>query len=72
MKKIIQLQDLDCANCAAKMESAVGKVQGVNSVTVNFMSQKMILDLSDTDTEQILKDIVKACKKADPDCSLDI
>ena len=54
------------------MESAVGKVQGVNSVTVNFMSQKMILDLSDTDTEQILKDIVKACKKADPDCSLDI
>lgn len=72
MKKIIRLQDLDCANCAAKMENAVGKVQGVNSVTVNFMSQKMILDLSDTDTEQILKDIVKACKKADPDCSLDI
>ena len=50
----------------------MGKVQGVNSVTVNFMTQKMILDLSDTDTEQILKDIVKACKKADPDCSLDI
>lgn len=72
MKKIIRLQDLDCANCAAKMESAVKQVQGVNSVTVNFMSQKMILDLSDTDTEQILKDIVKACKKADPDCSLDI
>lgn len=72
MKKVIRLQDLDCANCAAKMENAVGKVQGVNSVTVNFMTQKMILDLSDTDTEQILKDVVKACKKADPDCSLDM
>lgn len=72
MKKVIRLQDIDCANCAAKMENAVGKVQGVNSVTVNFMTQKMILDLSDTDPEQILKDVVKACKKADPDCSLDM
>ena len=72
MKKIIRLQDLDCANCAAKMERAVKQVQGVNSVTVNFMTQKMMLDLSDTDTEQILKDIVKVCKKTDPDCSLDI
>ena len=72
MKKVIRLQDLDCANCAAKMERAVEQVQGVNSVTVSFMTQKMMLDLSDTDTEQILKDIVKVCKKVEPDCSLDI
>ena len=59
MKKVIRLQDLDCANCAAKMERAVEQVQGVNSVTVSFMTQKMMLDLSDTDTEKILKDIAK-------------
>lgn len=47
MKKIFKLQDLDCANCAAKMENAVGKIPGVQSVRFSFLAQKMTLEAED-------------------------
>ena len=72
MKKIIALQDLDCANCAAKMETAISKIDGVNSASVNFMTQKMIIDITDENTERILKEIKSVCKKVEPDCILRI
>lgn len=62
--------EVDCANCAAKMEEAANKVAGVNKVTVSFMSQKMAVDADDSRFDAVMKDIVKACKKVEPDCEV--
>lgn len=70
MKKIFKLEDLDCANCAAKMERAIAKINGVNSVVVSFMSQKMTIDADETRFDDIMKEVVKACKKVEPDCRI--
>lgn len=67
MKKTIKLQDLDCANCAAKIENAASKVKGVNEVKVNFMTQKMILDAPDESFDEVLENIKKIAKKIEPD-----
>lgn len=55
MKKIFKLEDLDCANCAAKMETAIAKVDGVESVSVNFFTQKLTLETADGDFDEVLK-----------------
>ena len=70
MKKILKMQDLDCANCAAKMEDAVRKIHGVQSVSISFMTQKMIIELDGNESEKILKEVVKVCKKVEPDCEI--
>lgn len=70
MKKIFKLEDLDCANCAAKMERAIAKVAGVESVSVNFFTQKLTLEAADADFESVLKNVLKAAKKAEPDCRI--
>lgn len=73
MKKVIAMQDLDCANCAAKMEQSISKIDGVNSVSINFMMQKMTLDLSDNaDQVEVINKIKTAIKKVEPDCKLKI
>lgn len=72
MKKIIALQDLDCASCAAKMEDAVRKINGVDSVSISFMTQKMILDIDETNANNIMKEIKSVCKRVEPDCKLKI
>ncbi len=70
MKKIFKLEDLDCANCAAKMERAIAKVDGVESVSVNFFTQKLTLEAADADFDSVLKNVVKTAKKAEPDCRI--
>ena len=70
MKKNLKMQDLDCANCAAKMEAAVRKIPGVQSVSISFMTQKMIIELDENESEKILKEVVKVCKKVEPDCEI--
>ena len=72
MKKVIAMQDLDCANCAAKMEQAIRKIDGVQSCTINFMLQRMTLELDDSNSEEIIKQIKAAVKKIEPDCRLKI
>ncbi len=72
MKKVIKLENLDCANCAAKMESAISKIHGVKSVNINFMLQRMTLEADDDCYEQILAEAKKVCKKVEPDCLLKI
>ncbi|MBR5410892.1 MAG: cation transporter [Clostridia bacterium] len=68
MKKSFMLEDLDCANCAAKMERAIAEIPGVKKVTVSFMAQKMILDADDERFDEILGQAVKCVKKVEPDC----
>ena len=70
MKKTFKLRDLDCANCAAKMENAICKLDGVNSATVSFMTQKLTLDADDTRFDEILQQAAKICKKVEPDCTI--
>ncbi len=72
MKKTIAMQDLDCANCAAKMEEKISKIEGVRSCTINFMLQRMTLDLYDENIEETLQKIQSAVKKVEPDCKLKI
>ena len=70
MKKIFKLEDLDCANCAAEMETAIAKVDGVESVSVNFFTQKLTLETADGDFDEVLKKVVKTAKKVEPDCKI--
>ena len=72
MKKVIAMQDLDCANCAAKMEQAIRKIDGVQSCTINFMLQRMTLELDDDRATEIINQIKTAIKKIEPDCRLKI
>ncbi|MCI8791952.1 MAG: heavy-metal-associated domain-containing protein [Eubacterium sp.] len=70
MKKKFKLQDLDCANCAAKMENAIKRIEGVNDASVSFMTQKMTVDAEEGRFDDIMKEIVKVCAKVEPDCRI--
>ena len=70
MKKTFKLRDLDCANCAAKMETAISKLPDVQSVNVNFMQQKMTLEAPDAVFDQVLQSAVKCISKVEPDCEV--
>ncbi len=70
MKKVVKMENLDCANCAHKMEEAIKKIEGVRSVNINFMMQKMILDADDDNFDTIVSEAKKACKKIDSSCTL--
>lgn len=72
MKKTIALQDLDCAHCAAKMECAINKIDGVTNGKVNFLTQKMTVDIDESNADEILSKIKAVCKKVEPDCILKI
>lgn len=70
MKKTYKMEDLDCANCAAKMEAAIRKIEGVTAASVSFMAQKVTIEGEDERFEEILKEAVKVCKKVEPDCRI--
>ena len=70
MKKRFKLVDLDCANCAAKMEDAIKKVDGVKDATVSFVMKKMTVEADDARFDDIMKEIVKVCKRVEPDCEI--
>ena len=70
MRKTFELEDLDCANCAAKMENAVREIEGVTFVSVSFMTKKMILEADDDKFNDIVKKAVKVCRKIEPDCEI--
>ena len=70
MKKSYKI-DVECANCAAKMEEAANKADGVNEATVNFMTQKIKVDFKDSaDPQAVMADILKRCKKIESDCEI--
>ncbi|MCI6498776.1 cation transporter [Lachnospiraceae bacterium HCP1S3_C3] len=70
MKKKFKLQDLDCANCAAKMEENIKKINGVNDANVSFMTQKMTIDAEDEKFDEIMQEVIKVCAKVEPDCKI--
>lgn len=70
MKKTIKLIDLDCANCAAKIEAAVKKIDGVTTANVSFMSQKMVLEADDQKFEAVAAEAIRLIKKIEPDVTV--
>ncbi len=70
MKKTYKLIDLDCANCAAKMEDAIKKLDGVTTASINFMSQKLTIEADDDKFEEVLKAAANCIKKVEPDCRI--
>lgn len=68
MKKKFKLDEVDCANCAAKMEAAIKKLDGVKNATVSFMTQKMTLEAEDERFDEVVKAAVKCIAKVEPDC----
>ena len=72
MKKTYQIE-VDCANCANLMEEAARKTAGVQSAVVNFMTQKMTVEFADgQEPKTVMKDVLKACKKVEPDCDIQL
>ena len=69
MKKSYKIE-VDCANCAQKMEDAANTVAGVASATVSFMTQKLTIEAEDDKFDDVVKQAVKACKKVEPDCEV--
>ena len=70
MKKRYTIEDLCCANCAAKMEEGIRKIEGVHSAHVNFLTQKLTLDAEDDRLDTILDEAERIIKKIEPDCVL--
>lgn len=64
------MQELDCANCAAKMEDKIKKISGVISVKMSFISQRLTIECEDGKMEEILDEAEKICKKIEPDCKI--
>ena len=72
MKKKFKLTDLDCANCAEKMEDAIKKIDGVTDANVSFMMQKMTIEADESRFDDIMKEVVDVCKKVEPDCIINM
>lgn len=70
MIKTYRVRNLECANCAAKIERALNKVDGVNSATVNFFAQKITLDIIDEKCDDIIGEVKRICKKVEPDMEI--
>ena len=72
MKKKFKLTDLDCANCAAKMEDAIRKIEGVENASVSFMTQKMTIEAAEDQFDRIMQEVVAVCTKVEPDCVINL
>ena len=68
MKKTFKLEDLDCANCAAKMEAAINRLEGVQKATVSFMSQKLSIEADEERFDEVLQAAIACIAKVEPDC----
>lgn len=70
MKKTFILEELDCAHCASKMEDKIGKISGVNSCSISFLTGKLVIEADENDFPDIIKEAKKIIKKIEPDCVL--
>lgn len=70
MRKSFKLDEIDCANCAAKLEDKIKQLPGVTSVSVNFMLQKLTLEADDASFDDVLDSVVKLVSDIEPDCEI--
>lgn len=69
MRKVFQLENLDCANCAAKIEQAISKISGVSKVSVSFMAQRLEIE-AEGDIEDLMPLVKKEIARVEPDCEI--
>lgn len=70
MCKVYKLENLDCANCAAKMEDAIKKIEGVQNASMRFMTQKLVIEADEANMDAIVEQAVQVCKKIEPDMTI--
>jgi len=70
MKKVLRLENLECAACAAKMEAAIRKIDGVKDASISFMTQRLTIEAEDGRLEDIIKKAAKICARIEPDCRI--
>lgn len=70
MRKTFKLDELDCANCGAKMEAAIKKINGVIDAKVTFMTQKLVVEADDARFDEIMDEAQTICRKIEPDCEI--
>lgn len=70
MKKVFKITGIDCANCALKMEDKIKKLENINDVSINFLTEKFLLDVKDEFFDEILEQATKIIKKIEPDAEI--
>ena len=70
MRKVFKLDNLDCANCAAKMEDAIKKINGIQDASMRFMTQKLVIEADEANMDAVVDEAVKVCKKIEPDMTI--
>ena len=71
MKITFKIKGIDCANCAAQLENAISKVEGVQCVSISFMSERMVIEYTDKSKDEIMKNIKKVIKREEPDATIE-
>lgn len=70
MKKVYVLEELECAHCAAKMEEAIRKIEGVEAASISFLAQRLTIEADEARLDAILKQADKAVRRIEPDCRI--
>lgn len=70
MRKIFVMEELDCANCAAKMEAGIQQIDGVESASISFLTQKLTISAPEDQMDRVLKEAAKICRRIEPDCRI--
>ena len=70
MKKTWQVEDLDCAHCAMKMQEGIAAIPGVQSASLNYLSARLTIEAEEADMDRIIKEAVKICRRIEPDCRI--
>lgn len=70
MRKVFKLDEIDCANCARELQEGIAKLEGVKSVSVNFMTQKLTLEADDAEFDEVLERVVAYTEDVEPDCEI--
>ena len=70
MRKSFKLEEIDCANCANKLQDALAKLDGVDSVSVNLLTQKLTLSAADDHFDEVLERVIKLTSEIEPDCEV--
>ena len=71
MKKTYRIKNIDCANCAAKIEDRINKLEGVLSCSINFLSQRLTLETAAEDQSAIMGEVLRISRKVEPECSIE-
>lgn len=71
MKMKFKIKGIDCANCAAELERAIQKIEGVTEASLSFMTEKLVMEIEDDRKDEVLKNLKKIVKKEEPDCTIE-